>query len=400
VKKVNFFGAESGYTLFCAVYFFLYFTILFIVGYNVPVWGDENHFTLTIRQFADSSLLSILYNYEEMSTPLPFMIYAIWGKIFGFELITLRFFTIVIASFFYSITFIFFKSVFTPKKAVLYTIFLSLNPYLIGLSYFVFTDMLSMLFIVITMYAFKKDNNIVMSIGIAGALLCRQYLIFVPITIIVAAAVSFLYTRNKQNSTKLIAAVLGTFPFCLLVLYWSGLSPVNTTRQDYINESMKFHPEALSLYVLLITVYMFPVIIMKIKELYSSIRVVLLSIPISLFILFFPVMQPVPWIEKKHHIVGFFHKLAASSGMLLIEKMIFYVCFLLAIPVLVKIVTDFIKGIRNKQFDLFFIAQLGVFSFMLIMPLSYMLWEKYFIPVIVLLILSLEKRNNKKDTAV
>jgi 4-amino-4-deoxy-L-arabinose transferase-like glycosyltransferase len=333
-----------------------------------------------------------------MSTPLPFMLYAIWGKIFGFELITLRFFSIVIASFFYCIAFIFLKSVFSPKKALLYTVFLSLNPYLLGLSYFVFTDMLSMLFIVITIWAINKNNFILMSIGIAGALLCRQYLIFMPITIIVAAAISFLYTHNKQDITKLISAVMGTFPLCLLVLYWGGLSPVNTTRQDYINESMKFHPEALSLYVLLITVYMFPVIIMKFKELYSSLKVVLWSIPFSLFILLFPVMQPVSWIEKEHHIVGFFHKITALSGTILVEKLIFYVCFLFAIPVLLKIVSDLINNIRNRQFDLFFMAQIAVFSFMMIMPLSYMLWEKYFIPVILFLIICLEKKKDQKIT--
>lgn len=396
MKKINLFRNNSDYPLFCAGYFLLYFITLFVVGYNVPLWGDENHFVETIKQFAGYPLLSILRNYEEMSTPLPFMLYAVWGKLFGLDLITLRTFTIVIASFFYICTFIFLKSVFTPKKATLYTIFLSLNPYLLGLSYFVFTDMLSMLFIIITVSAFNKNNLIFLSIGIAGALLCRQYLVFLPMAIIITSAVSFLYTHNKKEIAKLIAAAGGILPLCLLVIYWGGLSPVNVTRLDYINESLKFHPEAVSLYVLLITVYMLPVIIAKFKSLYSETRTFLWSIPASMFIVLFPVMQPVAWIEEKHHIVGFFHKIPALSGVLLIEKLVFYVCFLFAIPVLYRIVSDLVKNIRNKQFDLFFMAQIAVVSFLMIMPLSYMLWEKYFVPVMLFLIICLEKKNDQK----
>jgi hypothetical protein len=56
----------------------------------VTEWSDEQHFLETIRLFASGLTLDNLKHYEDMSGPLPFLVYALWGKIAGMGLLSLR----------------------------------------------------------------------------------------------------------------------------------------------------------------------------------------------------------------------------------------------------------------------------------------------------------------------
>ena len=83
----------------------VYETILYMgVGLRQPTWADEHHFISTIEEFGEELSLRQLRTYNEMSTPLPFILYALWGKLVGFHLHQLRFFSLIIALF----TFIYF----------------------------------------------------------------------------------------------------------------------------------------------------------------------------------------------------------------------------------------------------------------------------------------------------
>src|SRR5437667_2479703 len=54
-------------------------SLVVLLGLGRPYWGDEAHFVQTIRRFADGITLDTLRHYPEMSTPLPFVLYAVWG---------------------------------------------------------------------------------------------------------------------------------------------------------------------------------------------------------------------------------------------------------------------------------------------------------------------------------
>ena len=59
--------------------------IYLAIGPSRELPGDEMRFIETSRNFSSGFGLSLLKHYEEMSTPLPFMLFGMWGKLFGFE---------------------------------------------------------------------------------------------------------------------------------------------------------------------------------------------------------------------------------------------------------------------------------------------------------------------------
>ena len=113
-----------------------------MLAFERPYWGDEIHFVETINRFGKNMGLNTIKHYNEMSTPLPFMLYALWGRIFGFEIHILRILSVIIAVatyiLFHWLLFLIFGNI---KVASLTSAFLVLHPYMVGFSVFVFTDM-------------------------------------------------------------------------------------------------------------------------------------------------------------------------------------------------------------------------------------------------------------------
>src|SRR3990172_7909067 len=112
-------------------------------GINHEPWGDERHFIERVRQFGTDNLFETLRDYGEVTPPLVFMLYALWGKLLGFEPSTLRLFSLVVAAVTHTMFgHILFKELKQTIPTILGLAVFLLNPYTIGLSLFVFTDML------------------------------------------------------------------------------------------------------------------------------------------------------------------------------------------------------------------------------------------------------------------
>ena len=77
--------------------------ILFIISLvaiallRLEPWGDEAHYVHTIRQMAVNLSWHAFVHYPEINGPLSFLLYAIWGELFGFDLFSLRVLTIITA---------------------------------------------------------------------------------------------------------------------------------------------------------------------------------------------------------------------------------------------------------------------------------------------------------------
>jgi hypothetical protein len=152
--------------------------IVFYFGVNRPYWGDEIHFVDTINRFGKDMSISTIKHYNEMSTPLPFIMYSVWGRIFNFNIQTLRIFSVIIAFVTYLLFHKLIFSIFNNSKiAIFATFFIVMHPYMVGLSIFVFTDMLAILFIVLSCVSIRNKNPIILLISLACGLLCRQYFI-------------------------------------------------------------------------------------------------------------------------------------------------------------------------------------------------------------------------------
>ncbi len=361
-----------------------------VVGLHQPYWGDEAHFVKTVRQFGNEISVSQLQHYNEMSTPLPFILYAAWGHVLGFDIATLRIFSLIIALITYLVFFHLAFSIFkNPGTAILITLFLLIQPYLIGLSIFVFTDMLMMLFLILGILAVRNSRPYLFSFAAAGGLLCRQYFAF----FILAAGIYFLarlvLQKNKQSAFMLISTFLSTLPLIFLFILWKGFSPQNNMKALYLNERLHFHPDFLVLYISLFAVYLFPVIIYRWRSIYGNIRILAASVLVSGIYIFFPVYASKPAVAVNVLTVGFFHRLVRAIVGTGADQFVFYAAFLLSLPVVISIIRDGWRRVGKRDFDFLFFLDLAIIGFIFLMPFSYLNWEKYFIPVIPLAALQL-----------
>jgi hypothetical protein len=370
--------------LLLILFLIVYETILYFgIGLRQPTWADEHHFIPTIEGFGRDFSLRQIQTYNDMSTPLPFILYALWGKIAGFSLHQLRFFSLII-SFCTFITFYIFYYMISGriKTATWAIIFLIFQPYLIGLSVFVYTDMLALLFMAVSLIAFVRNRPILLAISIAGTLLCRQYFIFLAAAFSLYYLIQILLPRDRNSYKMFISSLVSLAPVTFLFILWGGFSPQNEMRDLYLEDGINFHPEFLVLYISLFFVYLFPVIIFTWKKYYTNLKILLLSIPLSLIYFLFPVRASQPSIDVGVYTVGFFHRFIRMVFGDTAEHYVFYLMILLSLPVLLCIIRDTYSQIKSGKPNAFLFTGMSIILFLIIMPFSYLTWEKYFLPII------------------
>lgn len=181
-----------------------------VAGIHRPAWGDESHFVVTARIFGEQFGWTTLTHYEEMSTPLPFMLYGLWGAVLGFELGTLRILSLLIAGG----TYVSFYRLVRHLGGQGYqslglTALLAMNPYMIGLSLFVFPDMLTIGFAILVMRTMLADRPLLAALANALGLLSKQYFLFVTLASCVALA--FRYYKNQRQGGACCRFLDGAF---------------------------------------------------------------------------------------------------------------------------------------------------------------------------------------------
>ena len=185
LNKITSHSSQPRALILLISFLLFYQTALYVgIGLRQPLWADEGHFIETIKQFDQDLSLVQIKTYNEMSTPLPFIIYALWGKLAGFQPNQLRFLSLIIAFLTFLTFFIFYQETSKrPDISILLTLFLVFQPYVLGLTVFVYTDMLALFFLALTLLAFHKKKSVLLTFSVAGALLCRQYYIFIPVSL-------------------------------------------------------------------------------------------------------------------------------------------------------------------------------------------------------------------------
>ncbi len=352
-------------------------------------WGDEWHFQNTIKKFGNEISLNNLKHYEEMSTPLPFLAYAMWGRVVGFDLFHLRILSVIIALVTYVLFHRFlFVTLKNNTKAFLGAAFLAVQPYMIGFSIFVYTDMMAILFIILAGLAHFERRPLLMAVAMAMAILSRQYAAFLALAAGLFYLLEYVNSRRTNTLRMLSACVLSIIPFAILFIWWGGPSPDNTMKLHYIDYGFSFHPYVLSLYISVLFVYLLPLIIIHLKRFYGDYRVWLAAVVASAFYPLFPVEPTQPTLNVGITTVGLFHRLLNAvikndTGV----HVAFYAGFLLAMPVLIYFVRDCYSRLKQKRYDLKLFLDATILLFFAVMPFSYLGWEKYFLPVVPLIIL-------------
>ncbi len=381
--------------LFLIIYLFIYISALSIWGIQQPAWGDEEHFFETVKLFGSNFTLDTLRTYKEMSTPLPFILYALWGKLFSYELPMLRVFSLIVAAITYIILYVTSLEIVKCRwHALLFVIFFSLIPYNIGASLFIFTEMLTFLFVILFIYGAMKRVYWLIAVAGAGMLLSRQYTVYMILALIVH---ELIYTiKNKKfDFYKFVSLGVACMPLAGLIILWNGLCPDSNLRSIYLTDGLSYHPVGATLYIAQVAIYLFPFILVRAKEIFRS-SLTFSAIPFGvLWYWFFPVgVSPVVLAGKQYTTNGYFHRTLNVLFPLEIVNIIFAVSFLIGFIVLLNLIVRYLITFKEMIGDLNQFLILSVFFFFLTQPFSYLWWEKYFLPIMPSLMFVLYQLNN------
>jgi hypothetical protein len=268
------------------------------------------------------------------------------------------------------------------KTALLVTFFLVFQPYCIGISIFVYTDMMALFFLASSLMAFQKEKPVFLAISIAGALLCRQYFLFLPAAFILYYLIRLSLSKCKKSYKMLISAIASCIPLIFLFAFWGGFTPQNEMRGLYLQEGLYFQVDFLVLHISLFSVYLFPVILYCWKKYYIKAKLLLVSFLTSWIYFLFPVKAAEPAMAVNVFTVGFFHRFLRLTLGSNAEHFIFYILFLFSLPVVIWVIQDTYHQIKSRVPTAFLFTNFSILFFLMIMPFSYLNWEKYFLPLI------------------
>ncbi len=364
---------------------------ILIADLNRPPWGDERYFVETIRCFGREISIDTISHYDQMSGPLPFVLYALWGRLVGFELYTLRLLSILIALISYLL---FHRILFTMfgKPAIPFwaSAFLAMHPYMLGFSIFVFTDGLMILGLLVVWYAVTRRNPWLLFLGTAAALLSRQYAISFVMAMSGFYALQAFMRKTPRSVPMLTASILAVVPLGTLFLLWNGFSPINEKTDLYMLSGLAFHPSALTLYVSLFVVYLWPVVLLRFRSIYRNKQLLLGCFVLSWVYWLIPV-EPSPFaVDINVHTVGLFHRLLVRIvAAPWFSQAVFYLAFALGLPLVIVVLWDTCERLRSREPDLLLLLNFMIILFLVVMPFSYLTWEKYLVPLLPFAILRL-----------
>ena len=380
----------KGSLLLLVILILLYQIILTsVIGLDAPVRGDERHFVETIKYFAGLDIAKV-QNYKEVTTPLVYYIYALWGKIAGFELSNLRILSLIISFIVYiSLHRLFFITLEEKTYVFFSVLFFMLNPYAIGFNLFIFTDMLTLLFIISFCISIIKNYRPAILVSGIFVLLCRQYSIF-----IIAAGISYYlieYIHKQQKSLLLNIAVLivSVLPMAVLFIIWNGFAPPEGLAYWASEYEASYNIHYLNTYISLIPVYLLPFYILKWKNFIGNYKYLAIYFCIGLFYFLFPVIPSNVTLEQTDlTTVGFVHRfIRIVFPNYTAEHLVFYFFFVFGLIFLWTVLKDIVLQIKRRVTGQSLFLNLAIVSFLLIIPFSYQVWEKYLLVLIPVLML-------------
>ncbi len=214
-------------------------------------------------------------------------------------------------------------------------------------------------------------------------LLCKQYFVFITLAALATYAVRFYKTNDKSSFRTMLIIGVSLIPTIALFGLWGGPSPDNQLKSLYLEDGFGFHPSAVSLYLVQLFLYPLPIILYRWRAFYTSRGVLMGSFVLASLYWLFPVRASKPAVAGGVETVGFTHRFLKSlfSEPALID-LSFYILMMLSIPVLFAIGRDLFLRYKMMSFDSTCILHLSVLFFLVIMPFSYLSWEKYFLPLL------------------
>ena len=185
------------------IFFFIFIVFVYIVLFFVldklqyPLRTDEPNFWETSLLFSHSLIpsLELLKNYNELNTPLPFIIFGILEYLFKGGIFTRRLFTLIIS--FLMTCLIGFPKGKVTKESALSVVGLLIFPYYLILSGRLYTDIIATFFVLLGFWLCVRSLHILSSFAFILAIASRQFMLAFPMTITAFKLINYLINKIK-----------------------------------------------------------------------------------------------------------------------------------------------------------------------------------------------------------
>ena len=367
-------------------------TTIGIFSLKLPFRGDERHIVETIKLFADNFNFNTIKDYSEVTPPFFFMFYALWAKIFGASTESLRILTLIISFITWQLVYYLFH-LFVKKEfhALLLSLLVVINPYFFGTSVFVFTDMLTILLVLAVIISFIKNKIIPFIIFSALAILCRQYAVIIPAGVILYS--TFNYKIDKLISKKfIIGSLLSFIPLLVLFVIWKNISPASGIEKWIIPNSSFYNLDYINTYITFSVIYIFPLALVFFKKIRFSYLSLSIAFALAIVLSLFPVKASTATLQfTDYQTLGFVHQalveLLGYESLWL--KIVLGFFLLVGCYINTELLKRFYQDIKTKYFNNQITFILLWILFLLIMPFSYQVWEKYLTMILPFFIMSI-----------
>jgi hypothetical protein len=390
-------------TLVVATVTAVWLGIVAVAALDRAPWGDEQHYLQTIQRFGQDMGLETLQRYPgELAPPLAFALYAWWGRLVGFALPRLRVLSLVIA--FLSVLAVhgLARRVLRHDRAAAgVALFFLLHPYTIGLSVFIFNDMLAILCTVLLAIGIAAGRPWLVVLASAAGLMTRQYLVFLTAATAVHAAIRWVRWRRPGDLALLVGLVASAAPLAAMFVLWRGLAPANAMRALYLAHGLSFKTPALTLYVTQLFTYLCPLLALRPWTWARHSWPTWIGIGgVSCLYWLAPMRPAAPQVAAGIDTVGLLHRAILAVVGVNVGDLVFWIAFALGLAVLASIVAAAApsRAVAAWPNTHTFLA-IAVCAFLAMMPWSYMHWEKYFMPLLPLAaVLVLATRDDQNAT--
>jgi hypothetical protein len=377
--------------LYTSVFVFALFIAIFFLKerFTVGLYQDEFHYLPTAAFFSKEPIpsLDLLKSYNELNTPIPFILGGWVVKVFGENIQYLRLLTFFTS---FSLLMLFIWN--SPDRSrrfwlCLAGLMLFPNYYLCSVYYY--TDIFAMFFTLAGIVAYLKKAHWAGLLCFAAAICCRQYMLAFPAAVIAFEAVEIL--RNSANLKSFVsklfssptwmyyfAAVLSIVPWVML---WHGPAPAPVmAEQHYDSDKLVQYNFGYLIYssVVVAVYYVIPEMLFTGNLRYlidfprkNRVLFAILFLFVTLLIVFFPARQAYnPYFTWPF--LGYIDQLMMTLGITGFVKQVFF-----GILMLVTLMR-FLRPPVN-------LASWMVLVNILLLGKAQLSWDKYSLPLIMAL---------------
>lgn len=362
---------------------FVQFVVALVFGIASPPYADEIHYHRTVLRFVEDPSVRTMSTYDEVTAPLTFVIYALWGTLFGSDLPTLRCLSLLLAFILQFLLYLLIERVSgSARRAYWLGVVMVLNPYMLGLNVVVYTDVLALIGLVVLLHGMIRRNAWLVLLGSACATLSRQYMIFATGATCLYLLVVLLHGRDRRDLMTLVATALSALPLLALFALWGGSAPPEGRLHWLQGEVISWRPSYVVAYVAMLPVYVLPVIVWRWRTLYGERSLWLWSLPfVPLFAVAPVAPSEITLRLSEYETIGIVHRgLVSLFGDGPRVEGLLFAFWVLGLPVILWIARDAWR--RRQRPDLALYLDLAILAFIAVMPVSFHVWEKYLLPLL------------------